>query len=102
MWYVCGFRKAHSVYIREGNNSGRKHHTEHHTNASSDYLKALVFGGLDGIVTLFAIVAGCVGAHLTPMQTIIVGTGNLLADAVSMGFGEVRLHFDLVTHSKSN
>jgi vacuolar iron transporter family protein len=65
------------------------YHKEHHTNTSSEYIKAIVFGGLDGIVTLFAIVAGCVGAHLSPIQTIIVGLCNLLADAVSMGFGEV-------------
>lgn len=81
-------KSAHMPGRREGTSTERKCHVERHTNASSDYLKALVFGGLDGIVTLFAIVAGCVGAHLTPMQTVVVGIGNLLADAVSMGFGE--------------
>lgn len=64
-----------------------KHHEGHNT-ASSSHLRAVVFGGLDGVVTIFAMVAGCVGAKLTPGQTVIVGIGNLLADAVSMGFGE--------------
>ncbi|CDJ27300.1 Vacuolar iron transporter, related [Eimeria mitis] len=63
-------------------------HTESHKQTSSDYLKAIVFGGLDGIVTIFAIVAGCVGANLHPSKVVIIGVGNLLADAISMGFGE--------------
>eukprot|EP00920_Eleutheroschizon_duboscqi_P034100 GHVT01081781.1.p1 GENE.GHVT01081781.1~~GHVT01081781.1.p1 ORF type:complete len:238 (+),score=33.74 GHVT01081781.1:162-875(+) len=63
-------------------------HLERHSLASSEYLKASVFGGLDGIVTIFAIVAGCVGAQLTPAKVIVIGIGNLFADALSMGFGE--------------
>lgn len=63
-------------------------HNEPHKKTSSDYLKAIVFGGLDGIVTIFAIVAGCVGANLHPSKVVIIGIGNLLADAISMGFGE--------------
>lgn len=63
-------------------------HSEPHKKTSSDYLKAIVFGGLDGIVTIFAIVAGCVGANLHPSKVVIIGIGNLLADAISMGFGE--------------
>lgn len=63
-------------------------HHEPHKKTSSDYLKAIVFGGLDGIVTIFAIVAGCVGANLHPSKIVIIGIGNLLADAISMGFGE--------------
>ena len=42
-----------------------------------------------GIVTLFAVVAGCVGADLSVMKIMIVAIGNLLADAISMGLGEV-------------
>ena len=80
-------RKLHNLR-RIHPSSSLTYHAEHHNGTSSEYLKAIVFGGLDGIVTLFAIVAGCVGAHLTPTQTIIVGLCNLFADAVSMGFGE--------------
>lgn len=43
---------------------------------------------ISGIVTIFAIVAGCVGANLHPSKVVIIGIGNLLADAISMGFGE--------------
>lgn len=36
-------------------------HDEAHSE-QGDYLKAMVFGGLDGILTSFAIVAGAAGA----------------------------------------
>lgn len=75
----------------EGGGDGHDHHSHHlelHGWTQSEYLKAAVFGGLDGIVTIFAVVAGCVGARLTAAQLIVVGLGNLLADATSMGFGE--------------
>lgn len=85
--FVYSLRRAHITYstLCAGHT-----HAEGHVSTSSEYLKCLVFGGLDGIVTIFAIVAGCVGAHLSPIQTLVVGVGNLLADATSMGFGEVR------------
>eukprot|EP01053_Blabericola_migrator_P005388 Blabericola_migrator_1__5387@NODE_275_length_10491_cov_112_748561_g228_i0_p3_GENE_NODE_275_length_10491_cov_112_748561_g228_i0NODE_275_length_10491_cov_112_748561_g228_i0_p3_ORF_typecomplete_len305_score33_69VIT1/PF01988_19/6_1e54DUF485/PF04341_12/0_97DUF1129/PF06570_11/1_3e02DUF1129/PF06570_11/9_1DUF1700/PF08006_11/1_3e02DUF1700/PF08006_11/0_87_NODE_275_length_10491_cov_112_748561_g228_i055286442 len=64
------------------------HHEEPHIDTSGESVKAIIFGGLDGVVTIFAIVAGCVGANITPAQVVMVGIGNLLADAFSMGFGE--------------
>ena len=39
---------------------------EHHIE-SGGRVKSIVFGGLDGILTSFAIVAGAVGAHLSPV-----------------------------------
>lgn len=51
-------------------------------------VKPMVFGGLDGIITTFAVVAGAIGANLTPAQVLIMGFANLIADGFSMGFGE--------------
>mmetsp|Transcript_20817 Transcript_20817/g.34325 ORF Transcript_20817/g.34325 Transcript_20817/m.34325 type:complete len:296 (-) Transcript_20817:444-1331(-) len=51
-------------------------------------VKSIVFGGLDGILTSFAIVAGAVGAHLSPVAILAMGVSNVLADALSMGAGE--------------
>mmetsp|Transcript_107193 Transcript_107193/g.284203 ORF Transcript_107193/g.284203 Transcript_107193/m.284203 type:complete len:273 (-) Transcript_107193:562-1380(-) len=51
-------------------------------------VKPMVFGGLDGIITTFAVVAGAIGADLTPSQVLIMGFCNLIADGFSMGFGE--------------
>ena len=55
-------------------------------NAGPDafYLKEWVYGGIDGVVTTFAIVAGVVGAGLSPAIVLILGLANLLADGFSM------------------
>ena len=55
---------------------------------SGGRLKGIVFGGLDGILTSFAIIAGGVGAHLDPVALLALGVSNVLADALSMGAGE--------------
>jgi len=49
------------------------------------YLSQLVYGGIDGIVTTFAVVAASVGAGLGSSVVIILGLANLVADGVSMG-----------------
>ena len=43
-----------------------------------------IYGAIDGAVTTFAIVAGVVGAGLTPSIILILGFANLLADGFSM------------------
>lgn len=53
-----------------------------------DNLKSIIFGGLDGILTSFAIVAGAAGGDLTSQVVMILGFSNILADALSMGVGE--------------
>jgi len=61
---------------------------------AQDHLKQLVFGGNDGIVTTFAIVAGFAGAgaegvvEIGALAVLVFGLANLFADAVSMGLGE--------------
>lgn len=52
------------------------------------FLKPIIFGGLDGILTSFAIVAGAAGGNLSPQVVLILGISNILADALSMGVGE--------------
>jgi VIT1/CCC1 family predicted Fe2+/Mn2+ transporter len=46
-----------------------------------------VYGATDGAVTTFAIVAGVVGASLSPSIVLILGFANLLADGFSMAVG---------------
>ena len=48
------------------------------------YLRDFVYGGIDGAVTTFAIVAGVVGAGLSESVIVILGFANLLADGFSM------------------
>ena len=48
------------------------------------YLRDWVYGGIDGTVTTFAIVAGAIGADLSNRFLLILGAANLLADGFSM------------------
>ena len=52
------------------------------------YMKSIVYGGLDGIVTTFVVVAGVTGAQLSPGILFILGLGNLFGGAFSMGIGD--------------
>jgi len=48
------------------------------------YLSDFIYGGIDGSITTFAIVAGVVGAALSSNVILILGLANLLADGFSM------------------
>lgn len=52
-----------------------------------EYLGEFVYGGIDGSVTTFAVVAGAVGAGLDSSVIIILGFANLIADGFSMSVG---------------
>ena len=58
-----------------------------HGHALGPYVQDIVYGGIDGIVTTFAVVAVSAGASLTNTVVIVVGLANLFADASSMGIG---------------
>ncbi|MEO1602774.1 MAG: VIT1/CCC1 transporter family protein [Pseudomonadota bacterium] len=47
-------------------------------------LRDAVYGGIDGAVTTFAIVAGVAGAGLSPFIVVALGLANVLADGFSM------------------
>ena len=52
-----------------------------------EYLGEFVYGGIDGSVTTFAVVAGSAGAGLPGSVIIILGFANLIADGFSMSVG---------------
>ena len=56
--------------------------------SNGKYIKSIVYGGLDGIVTTFAVVAGSVGGELSLNVILILGFSNLLADGFSMAVGD--------------
>jgi VIT1/CCC1 family predicted Fe2+/Mn2+ transporter len=60
---------------------------EAHGAASHAYVGDMVYGGLDGIVTTFAVVSGVAGAELGSGVVLILGLANLLADGFSMATG---------------
>jgi vacuolar iron transporter family protein len=51
------------------------------------YVRELVYGANDGIITTFAVVAGVAGGGLSPRVVLICGVANLLADGLSMAVG---------------
>ncbi|NOJ27535.1 MAG: hypothetical protein DA330_05945 [Nitrososphaera sp.] len=50
-------------------------------------LEDFVYGATDGAVTTFAVVAGVIGASLSPAIVLILGFANLFADGFSMAVG---------------
>ena len=60
---------------------------EEHGAPSHAYLGDMVYGGLDGIVTTFAVVSGVAGAQLGSGIVLILGLANLFADGFSMAVG---------------
>ena len=75
--------------MQDNNKNGKSKNLE-------SYIKDIIYGGSDGIVTTFAVVAGFTGANsvtaetiqLTTSVVIIFGLANLLADSFSMGLGD--------------
>lgn len=51
------------------------------------HLSEFVYGGMDGAVTTFAVVAGAVGANLNSSVILILGFANLFADGFAMSIG---------------
>lgn len=56
-------------------------------NKFQEYLGEFVYGGIDGSVTTFAVVAGAAGAGLESSVVIILGFANLIADGFAMSVG---------------
>ncbi|MFT7381641.1 MAG: VIT1/CCC1 family predicted Fe2+/Mn2+ transporter [Roseivirga sp.] len=72
----------------------KPHHHESHLHGQSkwfakfqEYIGEFIYGGIDGSVTTFAVVAGAAGAHLDSAVVIILGFANLFADGFAMSVG---------------
>jgi len=85
---------------------------EHRQSPFADYFREVIYGGIDGIITTFAVVAGFSGAALSNETTtqlsflvvLLFGLANLFADGVSMGLGSflsVRSEQDLYKASRA-
>src|SRR3989338_6625916 len=56
-----------------------------HQSFGGRYIKDIVYGANDGIITTFAVVSGVAGAALSIKTVLILGFANLIADGISMG-----------------
>ncbi len=84
--------KAVAAYHRRDPEASRQAHLssarEEHRTEQGRFIKSVVYGGLDGIITTFAVVAGVAGASLQPSIILILGFANLIADGLSMAIGD--------------
>jgi len=78
---VSASRDAHAVTLAVGD--AKEQHAK-----GSEYMKSFIWGGLDGIITTFAVVAGAGGGGLSAGTVLIMGFSSLVADALSMGVGD--------------
>ena len=53
------------------------------------YIRDIVYGASDGIVTTFAVVSGVAGGSLSHLAVLVIGVANLAADGLSMGVGNL-------------
>jgi VIT1/CCC1 family predicted Fe2+/Mn2+ transporter len=51
------------------------------------YIRELIYGANDGIITTFAVVAGVAGGGLSLRVVLVIGAANLVADGLSMAVG---------------
>ena len=52
------------------------------------FIKSVVFGGLDGILTTFAIVSGATGGGFATTVVLVLGFSSKIADGFAMGLGD--------------
>mmetsp|Transcript_20348 Transcript_20348/g.36193 ORF Transcript_20348/g.36193 Transcript_20348/m.36193 type:complete len:299 (+) Transcript_20348:90-986(+) len=67
---------------------GKKSHADEGHREDGDFIKSVVYGGLDGVLTAFAIVSGAAGGNLSVSTVLILGISNIAADAIAMGVGD--------------
>jgi VIT1/CCC1 family predicted Fe2+/Mn2+ transporter len=63
-------------------------HEHGHADVSGGWLRAAVFGAMDGLVTNTALVAGVGGGGAAPRAIVLAGAASLVAGAISMALGE--------------
>lgn len=88
------FELSRRIFLMPLTDLPRHLRDEHGITAVQENLRQIVYGGNDGIVTTFAIVAGFAGASaegviaIGGIAVILFGLANLFADATAMGLGE--------------
>jgi len=53
-----------------------------------NHYKSFIHGGLNGVITVFAVLAGVAGAGLGNMVVLVMGFAALFAEGVAMGVGD--------------
>lgn len=97
---------------REGSSSRMLHksrmtkgcvHDEAHHPLFGEVIKSMTFGGMDGIITTFAVISGAAGGNLPSSVVVIMGISTVIVDALAMAVGEflsTKAHNDFVKSEK--
>ncbi|MEU2350902.1 VIT1/CCC1 transporter family protein [Modestobacter sp. NPDC049651] len=72
----------------EGRLEAPEAHEHTHADVSGGWLRAAVFGAMDGLVTNTALVAGVGGGGASSHAVVLSGVAGLAAGAISMALGE--------------
>ncbi|KAK3012062.1 hypothetical protein RJ639_011597 [Escallonia herrerae] len=67
----------------EKNNNGRPKEPW-----KGEFVKSIVYAGLDAIVTSFSLITSISAGRLSSVDVLVLGFANLVADGISMGFGD--------------
>ena len=62
--------------------------SQEHRDVTGGWLRAAVFGAMDGVVTNASLIAGATGAHAANHTILLTGLAGLVAGAFSMATGE--------------
>lgn len=84
-------KRAHAAKRAAKNGSpasGGSPKEEGHNTDTGEYIKSIVYGGLDGIITTFATVTSVAGAEFSAAVVVVLGISHLFADGLSMGLGD--------------
>lgn len=73
--------------MKQDHDEAKIHQVGRNIHSLNEYLSEFVYGGIDGSVTTFAVVAGAAGAGLDSSVVIMLGFANLFADGLSMSIG---------------
>ena len=93
---LCGSGGRRCVILIGMHNNPNTGHTAPSPGGGSGFaIREIIYGGVDGIITTFAVVSGFSGAAVSHESAVVLSTGlvllfglaNLFADGVSMGLG---------------
>eukprot|EP01116_Phalansterium_solitarium_P014065 TRINITY_DN3158_c0_g1_i2.p1 TRINITY_DN3158_c0_g1~~TRINITY_DN3158_c0_g1_i2.p1 ORF type:complete len:197 (-),score=28.27 TRINITY_DN3158_c0_g1_i2:8-598(-) len=63
-------------------------HVERHANTVGEYIKSALYGGFDGVVSVFVSIAATSGTTSSVSVALILGLAKLFAGGLSMGVGD--------------
>jgi len=82
------YQRGDADASRAAHEARRNHQQEEGHSETGEYIKSIVYGGLDGIITTFATVTSVAGAEFSAAVIVVLGISHLFADGLSMGLGD--------------